>query len=232
MALALFDCRWAPWGRTLRTLALAAALTVLAGCGDDEEEAQADSPGAPTAPVINGAPSISGAAPAQIRVGQAYSFQPTASDPDGDRLTFTATNLPRWASFTPGTGKISGTPAAGEEGVYDRITISVSDGRSTASLGAFRVTVTQDTASGTALLSWTSPTTNADGSVLTDLSGFRIIYGRNANDLDQSIAITNPSISTYVIERLSAGTWHFAVIALNARSVESPPSNLGSKTIS
>lgn len=229
MALAEVDVRPALTRRGFRVLALTALLTGFAGCGGEDA---ADASGAPaSAQQSNRSPSISGSAPALVRVGEPYSFQPAASDPDGDRLTFTATNLPSWATLAPATGRITGTPRAGEEGVYAGITLTVSDGHSSSTLAAFSVTVTQD-AAGSALLSWLPPTTNADGTPLTDLAGYRIVYGRNASDLDQSIAITNPSINSYVVERLSAGTWHFGVIALNAGSIESLPSNLGSKTIS
>jgi hypothetical protein len=83
----------------------------------------------------------------------------------------------------------------------------------------------------TGTLSWQVPTSNADGSPLTNLAGYRIIYGREARDLDQSVQIDNPSISTYVVERLSPGTWYFAVIAVNRYCLESVPSGLGSKSI-
>ena len=34
-----------------------------------------------------------------LAAGSAYSFKPTAADPDGDPLTFSASNVPGWASF-------------------------------------------------------------------------------------------------------------------------------------
>ena len=40
-----------------------------------------------------------------------YSFTPTGSDVDaGDNLTYSAENLPDWASIDPATGAITGTP--------------------------------------------------------------------------------------------------------------------------
>ena len=47
----------------------------------------------------NRAPAISGTPPTSVTAGQAYSFQPTASDADGDTLAFSITGRPSWASF-------------------------------------------------------------------------------------------------------------------------------------
>ena len=54
-----------------------------------------------------------------------YYLEPTASDPDGDSLTFRATGLPPGISLNPGTGVLSGTPTT--PGIYP-ITMTVTDG--------------------------------------------------------------------------------------------------------
>ena len=64
----------------------------------------------------------------------AYSFQPTASDADGDRLTFSVVNKPGWATFSTGTGRLQGTPPAGSTGALLTVQISVSDGKASASM--------------------------------------------------------------------------------------------------
>ena len=61
---------------------------------------------------------------------------PTASDPDGDELTFSIANKPDWASFDAATGLLNGTPPPAAVGTNSDITISVSDGQATASLAA------------------------------------------------------------------------------------------------
>jgi len=53
-------------------------------------------------------------------------LQITASDPDGDALTYNATGLPTGLSINTTTGVISGTVAA-PAGVYP-VTVSVTDG--------------------------------------------------------------------------------------------------------
>ena len=88
------------------------------------------------------------------------------------------------------------------------------------------------TETGTALLSWMPPTQNVDGSTLTNLAGYEVLYGRSPDDLSQKVTLSNPGLSSYVVENLSSGTWYFTVVALNSDGVSSPLSNLASKTIS
>ncbi|MEP7311415.1 MAG: putative Ig domain-containing protein, partial [Pseudomonadota bacterium] len=90
-------------------------------------------------PPANRAPTISGTPGTTAEVGTAYSFQPTAADADGDALTFTATNLPAWATLDANTGKLSGTPTGA--GSHSAIGIAVTDGKVTVSLASFNITV-------------------------------------------------------------------------------------------
>jgi Chitobiase/beta-hexosaminidase C-terminal domain/Legume lectin domain/Putative Ig domain len=94
----------------------------------------------PTSPP-NTAPTISGQPPTTATAGTPYSFRPTASDSDGDAISFSVQNLPAWASFSIATGAITGTPTSSDAGSYSAIVISVSDGISTASLPAFSIAV-------------------------------------------------------------------------------------------
>jgi len=61
---------------------------------------------------VNSAPSITGSPSASVVAGQLYTFQPAASDADGDPLVFAAQNVPAWATFSASTGRLSGTPTA------------------------------------------------------------------------------------------------------------------------
>jgi hypothetical protein len=89
----------------------------------------------------NRAPAISGTPAISVAVGQAYSFRPAASDPDGQALTFSIGNKPSWATFDASTGQLGGTPTAANIGLHSNITITVSDGAASASLPAFSITV-------------------------------------------------------------------------------------------
>jgi hypothetical protein len=91
-------------------------------------------------PAGNRAPVISGPAAQTVVSGSAYSFTPTASDPDGDKLSFSASSLPAWAKMNATSGRITGTPSYTDAGVTS-VTITVSDGKLTASY-SFQLTVT------------------------------------------------------------------------------------------
>jgi hypothetical protein len=95
----------------------------------------------PTRPSTNTPPAISGSPPTSVLVGQTYSFQPAAQDVDGDRLSYSISNRPSWASFSTSTGRLSGVPSNGNIANYSNIVISVSDGRATVSLPAFTLQV-------------------------------------------------------------------------------------------
>jgi len=94
-----------------------------------------------------------------VTVDQQYLFLPSASDPDGDGLTFSIVNRPVWASFNSATGRLRGTPVDGDEGVYSNIVISVSDGELSAALPAFLVTVENLSPNNPPQINGTPPTT-------------------------------------------------------------------------
>jgi len=180
--------------------------------------------------VTNRPPTIGGSPVASLNIGVAYSFQPSATDPDGDTLTFRVDNKPAWLTFNTATGRLSGTPAITDVGTASNVVISVSDGTNSVSMAGFSITVLQ-TATGNATVSWTPPTTNTDGSTLADLAGFRIAYGNSTSNLDQSVSITNAGLSSYTVNNLGSGQWYFAVYAVNSQGIESDTSNVASKTI-
>lgn len=177
----------------------------------------------------NRAPVISGSPATSVNAGGNYTFSPVASDADGNALTFGIANKPSWATFNPANGQLTGVPTAANVGTFSGISISVSDGAATATLGSFAITVTQ-VSLGRATLSWTPPTQNSDGTALTNLSGYRIYYGTSSANLTQTISIDNIGVTTYVLENLSPATWYFAVKAV-ANSVESDLSNVASKVV-
>jgi Putative Ig domain len=178
----------------------------------------------------NRAPVISGSPPTSVLVNQAYDFHPTASDADGDTLSFAIANKPSWASFDATSGRLWGTPDSGDAGAWDGIRITVSDGAASVSLAAFAIVVEQ-VALGSATLSWTPPTRNEDGTPLTNLQGYRILYGTSSTALTNTIQIPNGGITTAVVENLSPATWFFGVKAYTTEGVESSFSNIASKQI-
>jgi hypothetical protein len=180
--------------------------------------------------VPNSAPRISGTPPTSVNVGQQYRFVPTASDPDGNALTFSISNKPAWATFNTATGELSGTPASGYAGTYSSIQISVSDGKLSASLPAFSIAV-QQVSNGSATLSWQPPTQRTDGTPLTDLAGYHILYGTSPGNYTTKVSVANPGLTSYVVNNLSQGTWYFVMTAYDTTGAESDYSSAGSKTV-
>jgi hypothetical protein len=108
--------------------------------------------------------------------------------------------------------------------------LSCSDANGTVS-DSVDVTITLSSDNGTALLSWTPPTQNTDGSVLTDLAGYKIYYGTASNNYSETVTINNPGLSSYQIDSLTAADWFFVMTAINSSGVESSYSTEVSKTI-
>jgi len=178
----------------------------------------------------NDAPTISGSPQTAVNAGSAYAFRPTATDANGDKLTFSIANKPAWAAFSTSTGQLSGTPMSASTGTYANVMISVSDGKASTTLAPFAITVA-DTSNGAASLTWTPPTQNTDGTTLTNLAGYRIVYGASASQLTQTIQLTNSGLSSYVVENLSPGTYYFAIRAYTSSGAESADSNVVAKVV-
>lgn len=83
---------------------------------------------------------------------------------------------------------------------------------------------------GNAALSWTPPTHNTNGTTLTNLTGFRVLYGTSPTALTQVVQINSASQVAYTVEGLAPGQWHFTVRAVSATG-ESINSNLTTKTV-
>jgi hypothetical protein len=178
----------------------------------------------------NNAPKLAGTPVTALNANSAYSFRPSASDADGDTLTFSIANKPAWAAFSTATGQLSGTPASADVGNYANIVISASDGKASASLAAFAIAVNQ-ISFGSVTLSWSPPSQNTDGSVLTDLAGYRIYFGTTPSALTQTIQVSSSGISSYVVDDLAPATYYFAVRAYTSNGVESSSSNTASKAV-
>jgi hypothetical protein len=182
------------------------------------------------AAAANRVPTISGTPQGSVKAGSAYAFRPTAADADGDTLTFSITNKPAWAAFNTTTGQLSGTPASASAGTYSNIAIKVSDGKASVALAPFAITVI-DEQIGAASLTWEPPTTNTDGSALTNLAGYRIVYGASPTQLTQTIQVASAGMSAYVVENLAPGTYYFALRAYTTKGAESADSNVVAKVV-
>ena len=84
---------------------------------------------------------------------------------------------------------------------------------------------------GSIAVSWNAPTTNTNGTPLTNLAGFKVYWGTAPGNYTSSATIMNPGLATYVVDSLTPNTYHFVVTAINSSGTESSFSNPVSKTI-
>jgi Fibronectin type III domain len=149
-------------------------------------------------------------------------------------VTFKIQAQPAWATFDPDTGVLTGKPATANEGTSGGITITGTNGSTSSSIGPFAIVVKAPVATpatGSATLSWTPPADNTDGTPVTDLAGYHILYGTSASAMTSTITVANATETSYVVTGLPPGTYYFAVVAYNSAGTDSPESNVGSKTI-
>lgn len=186
-------------------------------------------PSAANSPATNKSPSISGTPVTNVLTGKAYSFAPTAKDPNGDTLAFSRTGtLPPGLNFNTATGLLSGTPSAA--GAYGGIVISVTDGKGgTAKLPAFTITVASGANS--AVLSWAAPTSNTDGSPLTDLEGYKVYYGTSSTSLNRTVSIASGTTKTTIPDLTAGVTYYFAIASISVGDGEGSKSDVVSGTI-
>jgi hypothetical protein len=181
---------------------------------------------------INSAPVISGTPVTQVVAGGTYSFQPTASDLDGDTLSFSISNKPAWAGFSSSTGRLSGTPGSGSIGTYDNIVVSVSDGSARASLPAFNIEVqAAPVQTGSLTLQWSAPATRADGTPLSlsEIDGYRIYYGVSAGDYPDWVDVADGTAQTVTMTDMPAGTYYLVMTTYDVSGNESAYSSMVTK---
>lgn len=179
----------------------------------------------------NKAPAISGTASTSVTAGKSYSFTPTATDGDKDKVTFTIANKPTWAAFNPATGALTGTPATKDVGTFSGIEIAATDGQAVTALPAFAITVLAALTTNGVEVSWTPPTQNADGSTLTDLSGYKIHYGSESGNYSDSVALDSAGLTRYSLGTLPKGKIYIAMTAVNSAGAESDFSKEVSVTV-
>ncbi|MBS0420832.1 MAG: fibronectin type III domain-containing protein [Proteobacteria bacterium] len=161
--------------------------------------------------------SESDAAPVQSNVGmidRSQGSDETQGTSSGATVASTTepnnTTAPNTAATTPATGSGSTTAPATNKATTP---------------------VKVVTTNGAATLDWMPPTSNSDGSALINLAGYTVYYGTSANNLSQSIKVSNPGLASYVVTGLNSGTWYFAVTSYSSDGVESARTNTVSTTI-
>ncbi|MFT6984328.1 MAG: hypothetical protein ACJAT7_000114 [Psychromonas sp.] len=177
--------------------AVALALTLaLTACGDeyasidstnpDSTDVVVQNPVATVEETVNQPPVITSSEVLTATRGTNYSYTITASDADGDNVTFSSENLPAWLTLDKNSGVLTGTPGANDQG-EQAITIMASDAiNSTAHSFTIRVFPDQ-----------------GDPVPLPVASGekFAFISSTDAGDLDFGVAVVGEwSTSTIISE--------------------------------
>ena len=157
--------------------------------------------------LIDTAPVLTQIGSRSVDAGDALAFTTSATDADGDSLTYSATNLPAGASFNAASGAFSWTPADGQAGTYvvtfevtdsylsdsEDITITVSDANNAPVITSF---VPEN------ILSFNESDVITIGIVATDEDGNALSYTIKID------GVTKSTSSSYVWETdySSAGT--------------------------
>lgn len=81
-----------------------------------------------TVNAVNNAPILTNPGNKSVNEGETLAFTVSATDPDNDQLTYSASGLPSGATFNTTTHSFSWTPGYNQAGTYANIRFSVSDG--------------------------------------------------------------------------------------------------------
>ena len=157
---------------------------------------------------------------AQAQTAGSITFNANQTSATGSltpKLTWSTTPV---ASSCAASGAWSGTKFASGSETLAAITASKS------------YTLTCAWGNGTATIKWSPPTQNTNGTTLTNLQGFKIVYGTSASNLNFSQSVNGATATSATVAALGAGTWYFAVRAVTTSGTESDNSAVVSRTIS
>jgi hypothetical protein len=224
-------------GKQIVLMVLAPLVLAACGGGDDADAGDAGSTNLP--PIISGTPATS------LPAGSVYTFTPTAADPEGQPITFNATNVPAWATFNPANGRLSGTPTEADVGMSGMITIEVSDSKSITQLPSFRIQVTTTAttpppANTAPTIAGTPGTTATVGQTYTftpvgnDVDGDTLTYQIDnrptwavftsaTGELRGTPAAGNVGTTSGIVIRVNDGTTTTALPAFNLQVVSAAP---------
>lgn len=134
--------------------------------------------------------------------------------------TITWSTTPAAASCTA-SGAWTGAKAASGSQAQPAITAS----------STYTLTCSWSGAIQTATISFVPPTQNTDNTALTNLAGYRLLYGTTPTSFNLSKSYTDPTATSVQIQPASAGTYTGVLRAINAVGVESDNSNTTTFTV-
>lgn len=200
-----------------------ASSLALAGCGDSGSAASGASTTASAA--------SSAASTSQTIVGSlptSAGTADTAASTGGGTATTTATT-----TTTTSTSTSSGatSSAAASSAATTTSTTATTSTSTHTTVGTVTTSQVADVNYGEALVAWSPPNSNTDGTLLTDLTGFNIYFGKDPSNLDNVVALDCSWCLWTKVMNLGPGTWYFGVRSYNRSGTESPLSQVMSKTI-
>jgi uncharacterized membrane protein len=152
----------------------------------------------------NQAPVINPIQDTTVEAGKSLTITVSASDANGDSLTYSASNLPKGAIFDSKSGLFSWTPAAGQEGTYS-VTFEVSDGKlkdsATASISVVKQESPSPVAEGVCdnRMREASPETVFENTSFIDVGGMSTGRYRDVMWFDLSEYIDSAEISNAIL---------------------------------
>lgn len=95
------------------------------------------------------------------------------------------------------------------------------------------MTTTPVAVSGSAALSWSSPTTRSNGQPLSmsELAGYEIYMLAESTGVSSVITVSDPFSTSRSIDGLTPDIYHFAISAIDSSGLVSALSTLVSKTV-
>ena len=141
-----------------------------------------------------------------------------------ENITFDVTNLPTWLEFDAATSTVSGIPTESDVGLYENISISVTNGEQIVVVGPFSIEVVM--AAYDATIYWEPVTHFEDGALLTNFSHYNISWVRDGESATQSENIYNQLSDNAVITGLRTGSYSFSMKTVLASGIESEVSNI------
>ncbi|MBT8123160.1 MAG: fibronectin type III domain-containing protein [Gammaproteobacteria bacterium] len=107
---------------------------------------------------------------------------------------------------------------------------STASNSSTSSSGS---TASSSSRTGNFSLSWTAPTTRADGSPisLADIDGYRIYYGTSKGNYPQKVNLINGTATSATVKNLPVGTYYLRMTTYDSAGRESARSPEVTKSV-
>ena len=150
--------------------------------------------------------------------GATYLYTGTSTCPDGSAaLRYNRKwYCPQSAMTVASTDTSSTTSTSTGTTTTDTSTTTTTDATSTG-------TTTTAPSSYNAQLSWTIPTTRADGSALTaaDLAGYEIYYTNDTGTIATTVPVSGGTTNTTTLASLASGNYSFAISAIDASGLKS-----------